>query len=127
MRRSKNNIFNPYDKEKKEDSLRIYRSGDAGRYIENGLEYLGRIDQQVKIRGHRIELGEIKNCILKHSKIEDGVVIVHSDLDDNKSIVAYYQLKNGLNLEAHELREFVEEQLPAYMMPAQFIEIDKIP
>ncbi|SDY51636.1 non-ribosomal peptide synthetase [Lachnobacterium bovis] len=124
---SKNNIFNPYDKEKKEDSLRIYRSGDAGRYIENGLEYLGRIDQQVKIRGHRIELGEIKNCILKHSKIEDGVVIVHSDLDDNKSIVAYYQLKNGLNLEAHELREFVEEQLPAYMMPAHFIEIDKIP
>lgn len=109
------------------NKVRVYRSGDAGRYINNGLEYIGRIDQQVKIRGHRIELAEIKNSILKNDKIEDCVVIVDADADDNRTIIAYYQVKNGKTIDAHELRSFEEEHLPAYMVSAHFIEIESIP
>ena len=105
----------------------VYRSGDAGRYITDGLEYIGRIDQQVKIRGHRIELGEIKNSILKNEKVEDAVIVVFADADDNRNIIAYFQPKQGAVVNASEVRKFVSEHLPAYMVPAYFIPIDKIP
>ncbi|PYG88042.1 non-ribosomal peptide synthase protein (TIGR01720 family)/amino acid adenylation domain-containing protein [Ruminiclostridium sufflavum DSM 19573] len=105
--------------------LYVYRSGDAGRFIDGGLEYIGRIDQQVKIRGHRIELGEIKNIILKNEKVEDCVVIVDADAEDNKFIIAYYQQKQELDY--HELRSFMEEHLPGYMVPAYFMPIKTIP
>lgn len=105
----------------------VYRSGDAGRYITGGLEYIGRIDQQVKIRGHRIELGEIKNSILKNEKMEDAVIVVSADAEDNRSIIAYFQPKQGVAVDANEVRNFVGEHLPSYMVPTYFIPIDKIP
>ena len=102
-----------------------YRSGDTGRYIEGGLEYIGRIDHQVKIRGHRIELGEIKNAILKNDKIEDCIILVDETADQEKYVVAYYQKKKEIDV--HKLRRFLEDYLPEYMMPAYFIEIQEIP
>ncbi len=107
-------------------STRLYKSGDLVKLLPDGdLEYYGRIDHQVKIRGHRIELGEIEAALLKHGPVREVVVLAGADAGNNQYICAYYVAET--TLKATELREYLAGKLPDYMIPAYFIQLDKIP
>ncbi|WP_013334418.1 non-ribosomal peptide synthetase [Gloeothece verrucosa] len=107
---------------------RLYKTGDLARYLPDGnIEYLGRIDNQVKIRGFRIELGEIEALIAQYSDIKEAVVLAREDLAGNKRLVAYiipHQQKENL---IAELRRFLKETLPEYMLPSSFVILDAFP
>ena len=118
----------------------IYKTGDLGRVLENGeIEVLGRIDRQVKIRGVRIELENIENCLLKHSKIERAIVISKNSEAGENFLCAYILFKKqetpgglrpgdtGSIPAASELREYLTKELPGYMVPSYFIPIEKVP
>jgi amino acid adenylation domain-containing protein len=104
----------------------MYRSGDLARYFAEGdIEYLGRIDNQVKIRGHRIELGEIESSLLKFGPIKEATVQTRDTAGGLKRLCAYFVPSADFDLE--ELRIYLARFLPDYMMPAYFIKMDKIP
>lgn len=104
-----------------------YRTGDLVRYLPDGrLEFLGRLDHQVKIRGHRIELGEIEAALSLHPGIREVIVSATTDADDGKALVAYLTKSNGALLPA-ELRRFLESKLPSYMVPNSFVFLDAFP
>ncbi|MGH1392473.1 MAG: amino acid adenylation domain-containing protein [Trichormus sp.] len=109
----------------------IYRTGDLARYLPDGsLEYLGRLDNQVKIRGLRIELGEIEAVINQHPDVQQAVVILDSKQADNQRLVAYVvQKSNSLELPnfTSELQKFLASQLPEYMLPSVFMELSELP
>ncbi|HLP46384.1 MAG TPA: amino acid adenylation domain-containing protein, partial [Candidatus Kapabacteria bacterium] len=109
----------------------IYKTGDLGRQLENGeIEVLGRIDRQVKIRGVRIELENIENCLLKHDKIERTIVISRKSETGENFLCAYIIYKKEENQTvpaASELREHLSKELPDYMIPLYFVPIEKIP
>ncbi|MGL4305499.1 MAG: non-ribosomal peptide synthase/polyketide synthase [Mycobacteriaceae bacterium] len=115
-------------------SSRMYRTGDLVRWVigDHGpnLEYLGRTDFQVKVRGLRIELGDIEAAISQHPQVAQSAVIVHGS-DADAVIVAYFARniseREQLALGTDELRDFVAGQLPRYMVPATFIELDSFP
>ncbi|MFC0215900.1 amino acid adenylation domain-containing protein [Paenibacillus chartarius] len=114
-------VQNPYNPEE-----RLYRSGDLARRMASGeMEYLGRIDHQVKIRGHRIELGEIETVLLSHDRIRETTVIARDDAGGGKSLCAYFVAESELTVQ--ELREFARGSLPDYMVPAHFVQLERIP
>ncbi len=97
----------------------LYKTGDLGRYLEDGsIEYIGRIDNQVKIRGFRIELGEIEAVLSQHPQVNQAVVICSEEL-----LVAYIVS----NQEIADIRDFVAQKLPSYMVPNIFVNIDALP
>ena len=105
---------------------RLYRTGDLGRRLANGtLEYLGRVDHQVKIRGIRIELGEITARLQSHPMIQECMVVAQKVRRDEKEVIAYL-VGETLPL-SEELRAFLQEQLPGYMVPAYFVHLDAFP
>ncbi len=105
---------------------RMYRSGDLARWLPDGnIEYLGRMDAQVKIRGNRIELGEIENKLLKHNEIKAAVVIDKADSNNNKYLCSYLAVEREQTVA--ELREYLSKELPEYMIPTYFIQLDKLP
>lgn len=105
---------------------RLYKTGDLARWIFNGeLEYLGRKDNQVKIRGFRIELDEIQKELMKYSKVKMAVVLVERNKDDSQYISAY--IKANGNINASELKEFLNKSLPHYMIPSKLIEVSEFP
>jgi len=105
---------------------RLYRTGDLVRYRPDGaIEFLGRIDQQVKIRGLRIELGEIENRIRAHPGISDCVVVVNRLSESVVLIVAYLVCRGEVSLPA--LKESLKRFLPEYMLPHRFEMLDAIP
>ncbi|NOQ28197.1 MAG: amino acid adenylation domain-containing protein, partial [Bacteroidales bacterium] len=113
-------IPNPFRK-----GERLYRTGDLARWLPDGnIEFLGRIDHQVKIRGFRIELGEIENVLLKHKNIKENVVLAR-DKNGDKYLCAYIVSKEELNHE--ELRTYISTQLPDYMIPPYFVQLDELP
>ena len=104
----------------------LYRSGDLARYYAQGdLEYIGRIDNQVKIRGHRIELGEIEFKILKHSVVREAVVLPRETASGSFQLAAWYVADEPV--EAGELADFLASQMPAYMVPACFVRMNQMP
>ncbi|HEX8560263.1 MAG TPA: amino acid adenylation domain-containing protein [Pyrinomonadaceae bacterium] len=104
----------------------IHKTGDYGRLLEDGsLEFLGRRDQQVKVRGVRVELGEIENLLRGHEDVADVAVIDRDDAEGNKFLVAYVTLSNGTR--AEDLRPYLSERLPEAMMPSAFVEMEKLP
>ncbi len=106
----------------------LYKSGDKARYLPNGeLEYLGRIDQQVKIRGFRIELGEIEVLLAQHPAVWESVVVIREDEVDDKRLVAYVVPKVEKSPTTIELRRFLKEKLPEYMVPNTFVTIESLP
>ncbi len=106
---------------------RLYRTGDLGQWLEDGnILFIGRKDDQVKIRGYRIELGEINQRLLEHPQIKDGVVVVQVNQAGTKELAAYF-VPDQENWEAQELRSFLSRSLPEYMIPAHFIQLDKLP
>jgi amino acid adenylation domain-containing protein/non-ribosomal peptide synthase protein (TIGR01720 family) len=104
---------------------RMYRTGDEARYRADGvIEYLGRLDQQVKLRGFRIELGEIEAVLSQHPNVREAVVVVRGEAEE-KRLFAY--VCGEFEAAATELRNFLKEYLPEYMVPAAFIVLDKMP
>jgi non-ribosomal peptide synthetase component F/acyl carrier protein len=106
--------------------IKLYKTGDIGYWKEDGLiECLGRMDQQVKIRGNRIELGDIETQLLKHDDINEAIVIAKEDEKGNKNLYSYFV--SGKTIDINQLREYLQEVLPDYMIPAYFARLDKIP
>ncbi|MFA0961136.1 amino acid adenylation domain-containing protein [Roseivirga sp. BDSF3-8] len=104
---------------------RFYRTGDLGRVLSGGLiEFRGRKDSQVKIRGHRIELGEIESGIGGYNGIKD-VVVIAGEVHGEKQLIAYYTSTGTVDLS--ELKAFLKDNIPAYMMPAFYVQLDNIP
>jgi amino acid adenylation domain-containing protein len=117
-------IPNPFDHEKE---THLYKTGDLARYLEDGnIEYLGRIDNQVKIRGFRIELGEVEVVLAQHPSIAETVVIAREDIPGDKRLVAYV-VPQQEQLHNSELRSFLQERLPNYMIPNVFMFLDTMP
>jgi amino acid adenylation domain-containing protein len=111
-----------------EPGARLYRTGDQGRYLAGGeIEFIGRVDQQVKVLGRRIELGEIKAALLEHESVGECEVIDREDRLGEKYLVAYFTTAPGSGATAEELRRYLEERLPRYMVPAAFIPLEKLP
>ncbi|MBD2596806.1 amino acid adenylation domain-containing protein [Nostoc spongiaeforme FACHB-130] len=118
-------IPNPFSNNPK---ARLYKTGDLARYLSDGnIEFLGRIDHQVKIRGFRIELGEIESVLTQNKSVEETVVIAREDEPGNKRLVAYVVVNDESKPNMNELREFLREKLPEYMVPSAFVAIAKIP
>ena len=106
---------------------RLYKTGDLVRYLDDGhLEYLGRLDNQVKIRGFRIELGEIEAALSKHPQVETAVVIVRED-DEDKRLVAYLVADQQPAPSISQLRTFLANHVPEYMIPAYFVLLETLP
>jgi amino acid adenylation domain-containing protein len=106
---------------------RLYRTGDLARYLSDGeLEFLGRADQQVKIRGFRIEPGEIEAVLSTHPAISGAVVTTGEDASGEKRLVAYVEGAET-NASAVELKAFLRERLPPYMVPSVFVTLDALP
>ena len=107
---------------------RLYNTGDLSRYLSDGrIEFLGRTDQQVKVRGYRIELGEIEAAILAHAKVKEAAVTVIEHASGDKQLVACIVPNGGGNPGGSELRSFLSERLPDFMLPAFFITLDALP
>jgi amino acid adenylation domain-containing protein len=107
---------------------RIYRTGDLGRLQSDGsLQFLGRKDFQVKIRGFRIELGEVEAVLNQHPHVFKTVVIVREDIPGDKRLIAYIIPEAQATLSPSELREFLKQKLPDYMIPSAFVQLDKFP
>ncbi|QYX31923.1 non-ribosomal peptide synthetase [Sphaerospermopsis torques-reginae] len=108
-------------------SERIYKTGDLAKWNNQGyLEYLGRIDEQVKLRGFRIELGEIESLLLQHPSVKEAVVILY-ETDNNPRLIAYItESEKTANL-AVEVREYLKNNLPNYMVPSQIMVLENLP
>lgn len=119
-------LKNPYSQDPK---ARLYKTGDLARRLWNGdLEYLGRIDHQIKIRGFRIELGEIESVLMRYPGIREVVVLLREDNPQDKRLVAYLVIDAAVDaLKGSDLRSFLKEYLPEYMVPVSFVTLDKIP
>lgn len=106
----------------------IYRSGDIARWSADGaLEFVGRVDDQVKVRGFRIELAEVAAAVLAHPKIGQAAAAVHRDALGDKRLVAYFVPRSGSTLDQSELRDWVSDMVPDYMVPSAFVVLDAIP
>jgi amino acid adenylation domain-containing protein len=114
---------------RKEAGARLFKTGDLARYRADGaIEFLGRIDHQAKIRGFRIELGEIEVVLAQHPAIKEVLIVAREDMPGNKRLVAYLVRKLGIaELSVEELRNFLKEKLPRYMIPAAFVFLDALP
>src|SRR5262245_23319453 len=113
----------PYGGEK---GGRMYRTGDRARYEEDGnLEFLGRVDDQVKIRGYRIELGEIEASLNQHASVEQVVVLAREDEPGEKRLVGYVVARQQVGV--RELREYLQERLPDYMLPGAIVQLEAMP
>ncbi|MDP9679488.1 amino acid adenylation domain-containing protein/non-ribosomal peptide synthase protein (TIGR01720 family), partial [Paenibacillus jamilae] len=105
---------------------RMYRTGDLARWMRDGnIEYLGRIDHQVKIRGYRIELGEVETQLLQVKSVREAVVMARTDETGQKQMVAYYVA--GQEIRASELRSELGRELPSYMVPSYFVQLEQMP
>jgi amino acid adenylation domain-containing protein len=111
-----------------EPQARIYKTGDLARYLPDGnIEYLGRVDHQVKIRGFRIELGEIESVLSRHPSVKEAVVLAREDTPGEKHLVAYVVPLRELTPTANDLRGFLHQNLPEYMVPSAFVLLESLP
>jgi len=118
-------IANPLFKDRKE---RLYKTGDRVRFLTDGnLDFMGRVDFQVKIRGFRIELGEIENVLLRMPQIKEAIVKAFDTENKDKVLAAYFTSSDGDAPEVAEIRAFLEEHLPDYMIPKVFVALDEMP
>ena len=111
-----------------EPGARLYRSGDLARFLPNGdLEYLGRIDHQIKVRGFRVELGEIAAALARHPGLRESAVLARRDADGDARLVAYVVPRASAAANASELRAWLRQSLPEYMLPSAFVMLDALP
>jgi amino acid adenylation domain-containing protein len=118
-------ISNPFSREPR---ARLYKTGDLARYLPDGnLEFLGRADQQVKIRGVRVELGEVEAVLAQHAALQEAVVLAWEDESGDTRLAAYVVPDQHPLPSIRELRRFVQERLPHYMVPSAFVLLDALP
>ena len=109
---------------------RLYRTGDYARLKADGsIEYMGRIDQQVKLRGHRIELAEIEGALKQHAAVRDAVVVMRRSEHGNKHLIAYVIANSALpeSKMSGELKSVLKQSLPEYMVPSYFLFVEEFP
>ncbi|OUL27406.1 non-ribosomal peptide synthetase, partial [Nostoc sp. RF31YmG] len=112
----------------KAEGSRLYRTGDLARYRPDGnIEFLDRIDNQVKIRGFRIELSEIEAVLNQHQSVKEAVVIAKENVSTGKDLIAYIVLQLKQTATTIELRKFIKDKLPQYMVPQTFLLLDSLP
>jgi nonribosomal peptide synthetase DhbF len=117
-------VPNPYG----EMGSRLYRTGDLVKWREDGnLEFVGRRDEQVKIRGLRVELGEIEAALLRDEKVGQAVAMVREDRPGERRLVGYVVARPGEKVEKEELRRGLGKSLPEYMVPGVLVELDEMP
>jgi natural product biosynthesis luciferase-like monooxygenase protein len=105
---------------------RLYHTGDMARYLPDGnIEFLGRVDQQVKIRGYRIEPGEIESVLAEHEAVEEAMLVAREDASGDARLIAYLVARTPLA--TGELRQFLKQKLPDYMIPSAFVTLDAMP
>ncbi|HYO83077.1 MAG TPA: amino acid adenylation domain-containing protein, partial [Bryobacteraceae bacterium] len=110
-----------------EAGARLYRTGDAGRYLSDGnIEHMGRLDDQVKVRGFRIELGEIEAVLASYPGVREAAVVVREDKSGDKRLVAYV-VADGEEATGKLLRDYLRERMPDYMIPSAFVMLDSLP
>jgi amino acid adenylation domain-containing protein len=107
---------------------RLYRTGDLGRYMPSGeIEFLGRVDNQVKIAGHRIELGDVEAALQRHPDVAAAAAVAVGELRGFKRLAAFVVLEAGAEVSIERLREWLRHQLPAYMAPGVLRTIERLP
>jgi amino acid adenylation domain-containing protein/non-ribosomal peptide synthase protein (TIGR01720 family) len=111
-----------------EPGARLYRTGDLARWLHDGnLEYLGRIDHQVKVRGFRIELGEIETALTEYAGVNEAVVLAREDMPGDKRLVAYVVARAPAAFAVNDVRAFLKQRLPGYMVPSAFVVLEAMP
>ncbi|KST70376.1 non-ribosomal peptide synthetase [Mastigocoleus testarum] len=122
-------IDNPFHDLFPHSKAYLYKTGDLARYLPDGkIEFLGRIDQQVKIRGFRIELGEIESALQQHPKVEEAVAKAFEKTTDEQRLVVYFVPdRKSTPPKISELRSFLQERLPNYMLPSTFVMLKALP
>jgi amino acid adenylation domain-containing protein/non-ribosomal peptide synthase protein (TIGR01720 family) len=111
-----------------EPGARLYRTGDLARYLPDGnIEFLGRVDHQVKLRGHRIELGEIEAVLSSHREVREAVVLAREDESGGKRLVAYVVSTGKEAASVSQLRQYLKERLPEHMIPSAFVRVEEMP
>ncbi len=107
---------------------RLYRTGDAARWSNDGqIEFLERVDQQVKIRGHRIEPAEVETALRRHEAVRDAVVIAREEADHKRTLIAYVVIDRDRETTSTKLRNFLADRLPKYLIPAIFTLLEELP
>jgi myxalamid-type nonribosomal peptide synthetase MxaA len=111
-----------------EPGARLYRTGDLARWLKDGtVDFLRRADEQVKIRGFRVELGEVASALAAHPAVREAVAVVREDRPGDGRLVAYLTVEAGRTATAGELRRFLKERLPEYMVPSALVALDALP
>lgn len=107
---------------------RLYRTGDLARFLPDGnIDFMGRADYQIKLRGHRIEPGEIEALLEKHSGVRQAVVVLREDREGDKRLVAYLVAESTIAKAATTLHAALEAKLPDYMVPSAFVFLSELP
>jgi len=107
---------------------RMYRTGDLVRFREDGvIDFLGRVDHQVKVRGHRIELGEIEAALMQHSEVRQAVVVLRTDNPEDPQLAAYVVPAGSEAPAPNTLRDFLKQKLPEHMVPALYVSLERMP
>ncbi|HEX8151320.1 MAG TPA: amino acid adenylation domain-containing protein, partial [Pyrinomonadaceae bacterium] len=107
---------------------RMYKSGDAARFRRDGtLDFLGRLDDQVKVRGYRVELGEVEAALRRHTSVREAAAALRKGAGGDVALVAYVVGEDGAAPDAAALRAFLKDKLPEYMLPSAFVALDALP
>lgn len=118
-------ILHPFSSE---PGARLYKTGDLVRYLPDGqIAFIGRADYQIKIKGYRIEPGEIMAALNRHPAVQNSVVVAREDTSGDKRLVAYIVVVPGQDITTNSLRESLAIYLPDYMIPATFVRLDALP
>lgn len=111
-----------------ESEKKLYKTGDLVRYLPGyEIEFLGRIDDQVKVQGQRMELGEITSILIQHPMVNDGIVVAKTEPFGVKRLVSYFVPALNTDPDKNSLRQFFASKLPSYMIPSIFVKIDRLP
>ncbi len=111
-----------------EGGARMYRTGDLGRWLPSGeIAFLGRIDEQVKVRGYRVEPGEVSTMLGQHPAVRESIVIATEDAAGDKELIGYVVLSAGAKVSATALREYLRQRVPDYMVPTTFVALASLP
>lgn len=121
-------IPNPFTTDSTGGTDRLYRTGDQVQYrLDGSLEFLGRLDQQVKIRGYRIELREIETTLLHHPGVREAIVTTYEPIPNERRLIAYVVTSPHLIPTDTELRAYLKQTLPEYMVPASYLLLEHFP
>jgi acyl carrier protein len=107
---------------------RLYKTGDLGRYLPDGrIEFIGRVDHQVKINGFRIEIGEIEATMRRSTAVKEAVILSDGRTGSSAQLVAFLSPIDKISFTVEEVRQFLKDRLPHYMIPARFVVLDALP